>query len=384
MVLDGRHAAAGPAALANAVLAHAVDFDDFHLASIHHASAPTFAAVWALGMERGASGADILAAFVGGFEVGTVLGLGGAGMRLAKQGWHPTSILGHLSSAAACAALLRLPPEAMDRAMAYAAVQAGGLMAAAGTMSKALIVGKAAMSGVLAAQLAEAGALAPSGMLGGAPQGLLATLFQDSTQPALEGLGARWQVLENTFKPYPACQLAHASFDAAKSVATRVPPERISAVTARVNPFALTIAKHWKPVTPLEARFSLNHCIAIGLLGYGASMEDFTEARLNEPAVRALRERIDGEADDSVERWASRLEIELDDGTRLTEFVPAALGSLGRPMGWAELETKFMTVASPFFGQAARGIFGSIKAIDELGSVEAIASGLAGRRGADA
>ena len=379
MVLDGRRAAAAPAALANAVLAHTVDFDDFHLASVHHASAPTFAAVLALGMERGSSGADMLAAFIAGFEVGTHLGLGGAGMRLAQRGWHPTSILGHLSAAAACAALLRLSPQAADRAMGYAAVQAGGLMAAAGTMSKALIVGKAAMSGVWAAELAQEGALAPSGMLDGAPQGLMATLFQDATHPVLDGLGDTWQVLQNTFKPYPACQLAHASFDAAKSVATRIRPDRISRVTAHVNPFALTIAKHWQPATPLEARFSLNHCIALGLLGYGAVMEDFTEARLNEPAVRALRERIDGAADETVERWSSRLEVTMDDESHVTEFIPAALGSLGRPMEWGDLESKFRTVASPIFGSRTSRLFGAVGHFDEAGSIESIAEVLSSR-----
>lgn len=379
MVLDGRRAAAAPAALANAVLAHTADFDDFHLASIHHASAPTFAAVFALGMERRTSGADMLAAFIAGFEVGTHLGLGGTGMRLAQRGWHPTSILGHLSAAAACASLLRLSPDAAERALGHAAVQAGGLMAAAGTMAKALIVGKAAMGGVMAAQLAEAGALAPPGMVGGSERGLLATLFQDSTQPALDGLGDTWQVLQNTFKPYPACQLAHASFDAARSAGQRIRPERIRSVVAHVNPFALTIAKHWRPTTPLESRFSLNHCIALGLLGYEAAMGDFTDSRLNEPAVRALRERISGEADEKVERWSSRLEITLDDGSQVVEFVPAALGSLGRPMAWGDLESKFRTVAQPMFGQATETLFGAIRHFDAVGSIEAIARILSSR-----
>ena len=246
-------------------------------------------------------------------------------------------------------------------------------------MSKALIVGKAAMSGVMAAQLAEAGALAPHGMVGGAEKGLMATLFQDSTQPALDGLGGTWQVLQNTFKPYPACQLAHASFDAARLAGQRIRPERIRSVIAHVNPFALTVARHWRPTTPLESRFSLNHCIALGLLGYRAGMEDFTESRLNEPGVMALREQISGVGDDTVERWSSRLEIVLDDGSRVEEFVPDALGSLGRPMGWSDLELKFRTVAQPVFGRATDTLFDAISRFDQGSSVDVIAATLSSR-----
>ena len=104
LALDGRRGAAAPVALLNGTLSHTLDFDDLHLDSVLHASGPTFAAACALGLDRGRSGADILAAFVAGFEVGTQFGLGGTGMKLAQHGWHPTSILGHFSATAACAA----------------------------------------------------------------------------------------------------------------------------------------------------------------------------------------------------------------------------------------------------------------------------------------
>ena len=380
LALDGRRGAAAPMALVNGVLAHTVDFDDFHLASVHHASAPTFAAALALGMDRGCSGADILAGFVAGFEVGTQLGLGGVGMKLAKQGWHPTSILGHLSAAAACAAILKLDAAGVERAMGFAAVQAGGLMAAAGTLSKAVVVGKAAMAGVMAAQLAERDVRVPTNLLDTGASGLFSTLFQNDFVPQLHNLGRRWQILENTYKPYPACQLAHASFDAGAALSRRLDVRAIRKVRAFVNPFALTIAKYRDPKTSLEARFSLNYCIALGLLGHRAAMADFTEVRLADEHLRVLRDLVEGVPDEGVERWGSRLEVTLDDGSVVIETVDAALGSLGRPMGWPELEAKFLTVAEPVMGKDAAALLAALRAFDQPGAMARIDALLASHR----
>ena len=93
----------------------------------------------------------------------------------------------------------------------------------------------------------------------------------------------------------------------------------------------------------------------------------------------ALREQISGVGDDTVERWSSRLEIVLDDGSRVEEFVPDALGSLGRPMGWSDLELKFRTVAQPVFGRATDTLFDAISRFDQGSSVDVIAATLSSR-----
>ena len=325
-------------------------------------------------MDRGCNGKDILAAFVGGFEVGTQLGLDGFGLKLAQQGWHTTSILGHFSAAASCAALLKLDASAIERAIGFAAVQSGGLMAAAGTISKPFAVGKAAMNGVMAGELAEKGALAPSNLLDIGPPGLFATLFQNETIPHLKDLGRVWQITRNTYKPYSACQLTHASFDAAKAASGSVEGRRVRKVRAFVNPFALTIAKHRDPKTPLEARFSLNYCIALGLLGHRAGPSDFSDERLADADVQTLSRIVETAPDDTVERWASRIEVTCEDGSVMTEFVPAALGSLGRPMGWPDLEAKFMMVVEPILRERARPMLTALRDFDRPGALEAVVS----------
>lgn len=378
LAMDGRRGAAAPLALLNGTLSNALDFDDFHLESVFHAGAPTLAAAFALGLDRGRSGAEILAGFVAGFEVGVHLGLGGTGMQLARRGWHPTSILGHLSAAAACAALLRLDPSAIERALGMAAVQAGGLMAAAGTVSKAFLVGKAAMNGVMAAELAEQGALAPTHLLDHQQAGLFAMLLREEGAPQLENLGRTWQITRNTYKPYPACQLTHASFDAAASAAARIAGRAIRKVRAYVNPFAPTIASHRNPATPLEARFSINYCVALGLLGHRAAMHDFSDERLADSTLRSLSGQVEIVTDAGVERWASRLEVTLDDGSTLNETVSAALGSHGRPMGWPELEAKFLMVAEPGMGRRAHDLLRAVRSFEQPGALEEIVAIVSG------
>jgi len=374
LALDGHRGAAAPVALVNAVLAHAVEFDDFHLASIFHAGAPTFSAVFALGMDRRCSGSDILSSFVAGFEVGVQFGLHGCGLKLAQQGWHPTSILGHLSAAAGCAALLKLNPIQVQHALGHAAVQAGGLMSSAGTMAKAFAIGKAAMGGVMAAELAERGVIGPTHLLSADPHGLFPTLFHANFDPQLLPIGQTWQITHNTFKPYPSCQLVHASFDAAQAASRRLAGRLVGGVRAFVNPFALTIANHFNPNTALEARFSLNHSVALGLLGYHAELEDFMLQRVMDEALIDLRQRVEVVADDGVERWSARLEITCQDGTFFTETVGAALGSLGCPMIWSDLESKFLSVATPVFGAGGQELLSALRDFDDPGAIDIIGS----------
>ena len=149
---------------------------------------------------------------------------------------------------------------------------------------------------------------------------------------------------------------------------------------AFVNPFALTIAKYRDPKNSLEARFSLNYCIALGLLGHRAAMADFTEARLADADLRALRDIVEGVPDEGVERWGSRLEVTLDDGSVVIETVAAALGSLGRPMGWPELEAKFLTVAGPVMGKDAAALLAALRAFDQPGAMARIDALLASPR----
>ena len=370
--LDGRRASAPSAALINGAAAHTLDFDDFHIASLLHPGAPTLAAVLASGYATRRTGAEMLAAFVAGFEVGARCGSGGLGEAMAAKGWHPTSILGHLSAAAAVSALLKLDDDASSRALGLAAVQAGGLMAAAGSFAKPFAVGKAAMNGVIAAELASVGGTAPASLLDAPGRGLFGSLFQQPTLPPTDA-EQPWLTLEDTFKPYPSCQLTHAAYEAGLLGREGLGDLMPSAVSIIVNPLAPVIACHPSPRTVLEARFSLPYCVALGLQGRRAVLAEFSEQGLQDPVRRELARRVSVVTDASVARWAARIVVETEDGRQFERDNPAALGSLDRPMGWSDLEAKFIDTVEPVLGSLAEPVLNALKRFDSAGASEELA-----------
>jgi 2-methylcitrate dehydratase PrpD len=377
VAVDGRTGSAAPIALINATYSHALDYDDFHIGSVHHVGGPTFAAALALAMDRGLNGEAVLRAFVAGFEVSTRMGMNETGVALGNAGWHPTCILGHFSSAIACASLLHLGPDKIERAIGFAAAQVGGLMSSAGTIAKPFLVGKSAFAGVVSVDLADKGASVPGHLLEDS-EGLFVTLLQKDISLNIEKLGVEWQVIHNTFKPYSACQLTHASIDAAKAFVARINPEAIASARAYVNPFALKIAGRENPATSLQARFSLKHCIAKTLLGHGASPSDFNAERIRDVRIARLGDLIEIVPTAEVSRTAARLEVTTKDGNVLTETIPAALGSLERPMSMADTERKFLASASDTLGSEGNSLLDALKHFEEKGSIEEVVALLRG------
>ncbi len=145
------------AALVNGSASHALDFDDVNMAMPGHPSVAILPGLLALAEERGASGAEILAAFVAGYELQCRLGRTIAPGHYDGLGFHATATVGSFGAAAACAHLLGLDAAATATALGIAATQAAGLKSMFGTMCKPLHAGKAASNGLLAAKLASRG-----------------------------------------------------------------------------------------------------------------------------------------------------------------------------------------------------------------------------------
>jgi 2-methylcitrate dehydratase PrpD len=376
---DGQQLAPVAAALINGAAAHTLDFDDFHIASLLHPGAPTFAAVLALGYAHQLSGARMLASFAAGFEVGASLGLDGVGESLAQQGWHPSSILGHLSAAAGAASVLQLDDAQFTVAMGLAGVQAGGLMAAAGSFAKPFAVGKAAMNGVIAAQLAASGSSAPPGLLDDPSRGLFGTLFQRPCHPDPTNESS-WLTAENTFKPYPSCQLTHAAYEAGLQARRVLSGREPQSITLTVHPLAPVIACHTSPRTVLEARFSLPYCVALGLQGRRAVLTEFSQHGLDDRHRRELAARVAVRTDPGVARWSAKIQVEDFSGKAWVAEVPAALGSLDRPMQWDDLEAKFSDAVEPILGSDSRILLDSLKRFDSPGAPEEVAGVLRGMK----
>jgi 2-methylcitrate dehydratase PrpD len=369
-MLAGGHAAPVPAALVNGTLAHCLDYDDTHIESILHGSGPTWAAALAAGAERNASERDLLSAFITGFEVGTRVGNSGIGVRLNHSGWHTTCVLGRYSSAAAASALLGLDAAQVKHALGIVATQVGGLTASVGTMAKPFHAGKTASDGVLAAELAAQSFEAAVDLLD-SERGLMPTLFQDPTVAVrVAEFGTTWEITRNSFKPYAACQLTHASIDCALKLGESIRGAEVTRIRAFVNPLAIKMAGHTDAATANEGKFSLAYTIALGLSGYRARLEDFMAGRLSDGRLQALAARVETIACDAIERTGARVEVTLADGRTLCEETQLAFGSVGHPMGWPDLEAKFLSLAEPVVGTRASALFGVLRDFDKPGRLQ--------------
>ena len=346
MVGRGLRTSALYASLANGAQSHALDFDDTHLPSIVHGSAPVAPVVLALGEWHRHSGAQALAAFVAGFEVETRLGRV-VGRALADRGWHVTGVLGHFGAAAAAGKLLGLNATQLAHALGIAGTQAAGLEQSFGTMSKPLHPGKAAMNGLLAALLAREGFTGSTAMLDG-PNGLAATfLGRPDLSPAIEDLGKRFEILENSTKFYAACHLTHATIDAARAIRARVGDlsASVDTVRCRVHPLVLKVAANPRPQTGLEAKFSVAYCAASALVKDAAGEAEFSDTAFRDPAVTRVMARVTPEADASMGIAAAHVTIRFADGRTVDERVSAARGTPANPLTHDEIEEKFCRLA---------------------------------------
>ena len=380
MLLSGGTAGSTAAALINGTLAHTLDFDDTHVASLTHISGPTWAATLALASRLDDDDADLLGAFISGFEVGGRLGRI-VGPALLERGVHATAVIGGLAATAAGCALLGLDETQTASALGLAATQAGGLTISFGTMAKPFHAGKAAMNAVIAVQLARAGFTASHEALDNS-KGLAAALIQDRSQSFCPLTSERWQILGNTFKPYASCLLTHASIDCARDLSAARNGAAIERVVAEVHPLAIELAGKTQPRTPLEAKFSLVFCIALGLKGYTASAADFSSTRLQDTGIQQIAERVKLKAEPSLRETAARISLTTHNGLQHEAETPFALGNPENPMRWPDMKAKFIALTERRLRASADALFERLRTVERASDLAAVARYCAAVNGA--
>lgn len=202
----GTDLAADPAnaALANGVIAHALDFDDYHEETVIHATSVCLPALMAVAEERHLSGQDMLAALVLAIDVAIRLGKA-FGSYHYELGWHSSSTAGRFGATAGVCKLLKLKKQAVTNALGICGTQAAGVRQVFGTMSKPLNIGRAAMDGVMSALLAEGGFSSSKQIIEG-ELGMLSVFTEHALEDeVLRGLGSSWYIDEISLKPYPTC-----------------------------------------------------------------------------------------------------------------------------------------------------------------------------------
>jgi 2-methylcitrate dehydratase PrpD len=342
-------------ALGLGVMIHGFDFDDYHNAKIHP-GAPVIPAAVAVGEAIGASGKEVLAAMVAGYEtmIRVSLATGPNASRL--KGWHLTGTTGTFGAAAAAGNLLGLSEDQMASALGLAGTQSAGLWAflADGAMSKRFHPGRASQSGVMAAFLARKGFQGPTRILE-APDGGFCRATSDEVDLALatEELGTRFFSGETSIKPYACCASSHSAVDAVLAITAKhsfAPSDVEKVLVKTARGVQLQCGFQYQAMGVVEAQMSLQFIVAVVLLEGAALLEQFSEAKIADPRVRALAGRVEIVVDPDIDKWyparyANQVEVILKDGRRFEARIDFPKGSVEQPMHFPEVAAKFNSLA---------------------------------------
>jgi 2-methylcitrate dehydratase PrpD len=355
------------AALWNGTASHALDYDDTVLALPGHVTAPLLPGLLALGEMRGASGRDVLTAFLLGVEVMCRVARALAPGHY-RAGWHATATLGRLGAAAACARLLGLDAQGIDRAVGLGAAQLGGIHESFGTMGKPFQVGRAAADGLLAALLAARGVTGPPGILD--RPGWARRLSPDWVPGRLaEGLCQDWAVNEVFFKRFPCCFATHAAVTALLDLTPPPDPAAIAAVDLDVCRTTLLVADQRQPDTGLGGKFSMTYCAASALLRGHVREEHFTAEAVCDPSVRALAGRVRLFPQADLDETRARAVVRLRDGSVQERVGDLRMGRDPERLR-RELGVKFQALTEPRLDAAdaarLRDALGRVDEIEDL------------------
>ncbi len=344
------------AALINGSMAHLLDFDDTHSPTILHGYSAILAAELALceSFNAPVPGSRFLAAFLAGYETSARVALSLHPAHY-DRGWHVSGTAGAFGAAAASGWLLGLSPEQMTHALGLAASQGAGLREMFGSMNKCLHVGKAAQNGLVSALLAARGFTSSPQSLE-APRGFCRVLSDTPHLEALtSGWGSQWEILNSGFKPYPCGVVTHPAIEAILALYAEqgVRAETVAHVKARCHPLVLELTGKTAPATGLEGKFSIYHCLAAALADGGVSPATFTDARVHDPALAALRQLIQVETDASLAPDQAQVTAKLASGPELAVFIEHAAGSPEHPLTDGQLAAKFGGLAAGRLGESA-------------------------------
>lgn len=371
------------AALLNASAAHALDYDDMHIGAAMHPSAPVLAAGLAMAQVRATSGGDLLRAMVLGLEAELRIGecINPSHYR---RGWHATGTLGHFGAAAAAGTLLALDAVQMEGALGLAATQSCGLKQTFGSMAKPFHAGHAARDGVMAAVLAARGFTCGSEMLEG-PHGYGAAM---SAEPDWSGLvrdwGERWALSDILFKPHASSFCTQALIEGVIRLRGSESPASgvLQAIRASVSGTSMRNATIVRPATGMEAKFSLSFAAAHAWVYGRAEHDDFTDDRVAEHPLNAVREKVAVTAGPGVAWPEAVVEIDFAGGTTKRVHVDLAREMDTAPKKWAVAVHKFRKIAPSVMGAArAERIIEVVQTIDEADSVDDLLALLAGTPG---
>ena len=371
------------AALFNGSLGNIYELDDLHRAAIVHPADTIMAAALAVAQREKVSPHAFLDSVVRGYEMAIRIGLLAGTQHY--QHWYSTATCGVFGAATACASLLQLNAHQAANALAQAGMQASGVWQCRlePGFSKQLATGRSAQSGVLAADLAAAGMEGPRHILEGQHGWLAATNSMPTMKHAMAVLtpeaGSPWLIHEVSFKPWPVCRHVHPAIACAIQLHKKVAhADNIARIEISTYQTALDFANEPNPTTSQQARFSLQHGVAVALMQGDFWLSDAQPEALNLPQLVRLRQHTQVRAHKHWNaaypaHYGAKLSVWLRNGQCLEASLSDAPGDPENPLSSTEILKKNRAVMRSA-NCASESITQLMKACAELPQAASMAS----------
>jgi 2-methylcitrate dehydratase PrpD len=369
VILGGFKTAPSQAALANGVISHALDFDDIVRGGPGHNSVGIVPVILSLGESENASGKDVLAAYIMGFEIAAKIGVI-MGLPHWNDGWHSTSSVGTFGSVAAASKLLNLDARQVAMALAIAASHASGLRQQFGTMMKPFHAGMACRAGLVSARLAKSGFVGGENILE-AKAGYFKVLGRkdDKDFENLHTLlGNPWSLQSPGvyFKPFACGGANHPAIYSILEVAKKynVTADQVVSIDAKVPDMVMRECLHHHPQTALEGKFSQEFTVAIALLEGSVLLSQVTDEKVRAPETQSLIEKIKVVEHKATPSDPYSLTVTLKTGEKYVEEIGDVDEVLKRNLSEEEIIAKYRDCAS--LALAPNDVENSIRLVQNL------------------
>jgi 2-methylcitrate dehydratase PrpD len=386
-LLGGGTASTTGAALANGTFGHAIDYDDTFESIVLHPTAPVFAAALATAERVDADGERLLGSYAAGVE---------AAYRIAHSvypghydnGWHLTGTVGTFGATAAAGTLLGQSPETLARAFGIAGSCSSSLKKNFGTMTKPLHAGHAAEMGTRAALLADAGFGATDGVLEG-PMGYGTVMNPTGTfeeADLCESPGGHYGVEDIGLKPYPSGVITHAAMEATRRLVAEhdLDPTNVERIEVTLDEAASEMLIHADPADELEAKFSIEFCLAAVLREGDASVAEFGDEYVTAPATREAMALVERAFEPDLfgggfAGYGARMTVETTAGETHVAEERRAPGSPSNPLTEERWLAKFHECAAPVLDrEAAERVASLTVELERLDDLEPLLAALGG------
>ncbi|MGA3036292.1 MAG: MmgE/PrpD family protein [Vulcanimicrobiaceae bacterium] len=377
------------AALLNGTFAHTLDFDDTHEGGSIHPGAPLIPAVLAVAEETGAAGAKVIAAIVAGYDATVRIAEAADPAAHYDRGFHPTATCGTFGATAALANVTNSSADVLENAFGINGSQSSGSLQFLenGAWNKRIHTGLTAHNAILALRFAQAGAIGARYALEGRSGFFRGYTDGADVEHVVRTLGERFAVDETAFKPYPSCRYSHAAIDLICEIVAeaKLKPDAVSAIRIGLPRKGMDLigvpedAKR-SPHSIVDGQFSMFFLAAIALLHGRMTWDDYKLLGNAEVArtIERIEVSLDPEIDARFPTMAASVEIDTN-GAKIRRINWTPKGEPDKPLTWAEVEAKFLSLAGAVYDDAhcARIVkmVRSLELLDEIGELTTLLGG---------